>query len=140
MYTYIYNTNWRVSYPPPYLKIKKNQSCSELSETNFGIGFASIRQIFFSILQILQLFQKTLKIFDLEYHLYMARSFAVSECSVLGCIMEWFESRRHSVHMYDKCTKVYICVHISTDTSKECTCKNAVILKSKLTRTFSRKF
>ena len=29
-----------------YLKIKK-QSCSELSETNFGIGFASIRENFF---------------------------------------------------------------------------------------------
>ena len=42
----------------------------------------------------------------------------------------------HSVHMYDKCTKVYICVHISTDTSKECTCKNAVILKSKPDKNF----
>ena len=42
----------------------------------------------------------------------------------------------HSVHMYDKCTKVYICVHISTDTSKECTCKNAVILKSKTDKNF----
>ena len=47
---------------PPYLKIKKNQSCSELSETNFGIGFASIRENFFSILEIFQ--EKiTLKIF-----------------------------------------------------------------------------
>ena len=42
----------------------------------------------------------------------------------------------HSVHMHDKCTKVYICVHISTDTSKECTCKNAVILKSKHDKNF----
>ena len=32
-----------------YLKIKK-QSCSELSDTNFGIGFASIRENF-SILE-----------------------------------------------------------------------------------------
>ena len=30
-----------------YLKIKKKQCCSELSETNFGIGFASIRDNFF---------------------------------------------------------------------------------------------
>ena len=37
----------------------------------------------------------------------------------------------HSVHMHDKCTKVYI-----TDTSKECTCKNAVILKSKPDKNF----
>ena len=54
---------------------------------------------------------KRLKIFDLEYHLYMVRSFAVAECSVLGCIMEWFEWRRHSVHMYDECTYVYKSVH-----------------------------
>ena len=27
----------------------------------------------------------------------------------------------YSVHMYDQCAKVYICVHISTDTSKEYT-------------------
>ena len=46
----------------------------------------------------------------------------------------------HSVHMYDKCTNVYICVHISTDTSKECTCKNAVILRSKSSRTFHGNF
>ena len=33
-----------------YLKIKKKQSCSEFSETNFGISFASIRENF-SILE-----------------------------------------------------------------------------------------
>ena len=37
--------------PPPLPENKKNQSCSELSETNFGIGFASIRENFFSILE-----------------------------------------------------------------------------------------
>ena len=46
----------------------------------------------------------------------------------------------HSVHMYDQCTKVYICVHISTDTSKEYTCQYAVILKSKPDKTSLRKF
>ena len=33
--------------PTPLPENKKNQSCSELSETNFGIGFASIRENFF---------------------------------------------------------------------------------------------
>ena len=48
---------------PPLPENKKNQSCSELSETNFGIGFASIREKFFSILENSAVILKDFEIF-----------------------------------------------------------------------------